>query len=171
MTEENYTPEEEKPKNRKSQIKWTPWLIALVAGLFLLLIVLVLKKFSFEPLKKKTKKGEFIAKYKVDKKTFNKWIKYFCKDIFPDYEVYLKIRKFTYTETVAMTAILGLGEDLGEHRCKNKGEIVEECEGSYRSLRESIQLYPDKYGISPEAFAKISVFPPKIAERIISQYD
>lgn len=177
MTEENYTPEEknenEENKNdeeRKNQINWTPGLVTIVVFLIALLIAFVVKSVSFEPLKKKTKKGEFRAQYNVDRDTFNNWIKYLCKDVFPDYDAYLKIRKFTYVETVAMTAILGLGEGFSDLRSKNKKEIVEECESNYRSLRESVQKFPDKFGISYEAYSSMSVFPPRIAEAIISQF-
>ena len=178
MTEEDYTPEEENEneednqndEERKNQINWTPGLIAVVFTLVALLIAFVIKNVSLEPLKKKTNKGEFRAPYNVDGGTFNNWIKYFCEDVFPDYDAYLKIRKFTYAETIAMTAILGLNEELGEHTCKSKGQIVEECESNYRALRESVEKYPDKFGISYEAYSSMSVFPPRIAEAIITQF-
>jgi len=69
-----------------------------------------------------------------------------------------------------MTAILGLGDDFNEHKSKSKGEIVDECESNYRALRESVKKYPEKFGISYEAYSSMSVFPPRIAEAIISQF-
>ena len=72
MTEENHTPEEENQneENRKSQIKWTSGLIAVIVILIFVLIAFVVKNLSFVPLKKKTTKGEFRAQYSIDKKTF-----------------------------------------------------------------------------------------------------
>lgn len=172
MTEENHTPEEENQneENRKSQIKWTSGLIAVIVILIFVLIAFVVKNLSFVPLKKKTTKGEFRAQYSIDKKTFNNWIKYFCKDVFPDYNAYLNIRNFTYAETVAMTAILGLGKEFNEHKSKNKAEIVEECESTYSALRDSVKEFPDSFGITYEAYSNISIFPPRIAEAMILHF-
>jgi hypothetical protein len=159
---ENPTPEEEeKITVTSSSFKWI-----IILGFFVFLFVLLFKnpKALFG---KYIWKKKFTDVYGVDKKTINKWVKYFGQESFPDYEKYLKRRKLSYFEYFGLIENFG---SIDDYPVLSKKEIVEQCDGTYKSLRESIQQYPDKFGISPEAFSDLRKFPPKIGQQIVKQY-
>ena len=117
--------------------------------------------------KNKKNKSEIAAYYGVDNKTLNKWIKYFAAKIFPDYDIYLKRRKLSYLEYRRLIEILG---DPVSNPVLSKREIITQAEGSYRSLRESVQKFPSHFGLSIEAFSSLRKFPPNLGKQILEQY-
>ena len=115
----------------------------------------------------RVKKGLLIQYYGVDKSTFAKWIFYFCSEMYPDVTLYKEKRKLLIREIIAIVSILGIKDS---NPIYTKGEIIKVAEGSYRSLRQSILEYPDRFNISIEAYINLRVFPPHISKLIIEQY-
>lgn len=115
----------------------------------------------------KIPKKSLVTFYQVDKKTLNKWIKYFCSDVITDYNTFLKQRKLSPDTYANIVNCLG---DVKEYPVLSKKNIIEQADGTYRSLRESVQAYPHLFGISIEAYSSLNKFPPKISETILNQY-
>lgn len=130
-------------------------------------IWLCLKFYFKSSLKQKIPKKQLARYYGVDRATLNKWLRLFYFKSTKDFEAYLKKRKIDYVQYSQIKSILG---DKSETCVMSKKEIVNSCNGSYRSLRESIQLYPNAFGISIKDFGTLSKFPPYIVKKIIAQY-
>lgn len=113
------------------------------------------------------KKSTLVDYYGVDKSTFRKWIKYFCPDIFPDFEKYKSKKKITLAQCISILGVLGMKE---ANPILYKKDIVKLGEGNYRSLRESVYLAPERFGITKEQFTNLRIFPPKISQKILEQY-
>lgn len=148
----------------------------LVFSLFILIAIQKLKisfskeKFTIfiqEFLSLKIKKKVLVDYYQVDKATFKKWIEIFCQEIFPSPETYKNKRTLTLAETISINFILG---NVEENKVLSKREIFTKGEGNYRSLRESINQFPEHFDITTEAYDKLRLFPPKIARKILDQY-
>jgi len=120
-----------------------------------------------EVMNQKIKKKVLVNYYAVDKTTFRKWVLYFCLDVFPNHNDYLKKHKLTLGEAIQLVSVLGL---TSFHSVCSKRDIIETGEGSYRSLRESIIQFPNLYGISQSIYTDLRVFPPNISERISKYY-
>ena len=103
----------------------------------------------------------------MDRATLNKWLRLFFFKNTKYYEKYLKKRKIEYYQYQQILSALG---DPYQFPNLSKKEIIDKCEGNYRSLRESMRLYPDRFGITYEAYKSLSKFPPNIAEKIVTQY-
>jgi hypothetical protein len=139
---------------------------ALQVFLAFLLMYLLFEVCKIHKVKSITK--SWIANYyDVDRKTLNKWILYFGKEAFPDYNGYLKQRKFTPIHSCALIYILGHPESFS---LLTKKEIINDREGTYSSLRGCVKDYPELYGLSIEAFQNLKKFPPKVAEQIWDKY-
>lgn len=117
--------------------------------------------------RKMVTKSSIAAIYDIDRKTLNKWILYFGKDVFPDYASYLKQRKITPLHSCVLIYILGHPEEFS---LLTKEEIIDDREGTYSSLRECVKAYPKLYGLSIEAFQSLRKFPPKVAARMWDKY-
>lgn len=168
MANSNFeNPDSEEPpeaQNSKLGFKGFQWII--IIGFFLFFLYLIFKN-PKEFFGKYIWKRELTTLYSVDKKTINKWVKYFGENTFPIYNEYLKRRKISYMEYFSFIQNFG---SISDFPVLSKKEIVEKCEGTYRSLRNSIEQYPDKFGISPEAFSDLRKFPPKVGRQIVEQY-
>lgn len=116
--------------------------------------------------KKKYSKSDLAKYYKVDKKTFNKWIVFWkiTNGILADY---IKRKQLSRTEAGFIIYRLGNPEIFP---VLSKKEIIEDSNGSYKSLRESVRLYPEHFGICYEDFLRMKKFPPSIANKIKEQY-
>lgn len=105
--------------------------------------------------------------YQIDKKTLNKWLKFFCSDLIEDYKIYAKKRKISYLLYHQIITRLG---NVNDHPIMTKKQLVKTGEGTYSSLRNSIREYPNNFGISATVFAALHKFPPNISKRILKQY-
>ena len=112
----------------------------------------------------KVYKADLIKLYQIDKKTFGKWIKYFCREIYPEYK---SKRKLDLPELVYIIFSLGLPDDKAFYY---KKDFVQIGEGSYRDLKKCIQINPAKWVIKPKVYHYLSKFPPKIGKQIINRY-
>ena len=115
----------------------------------------------------KIPKQELVNYYGVDKKTVNKWVKYFCSERI-DFTSYKQQRKLDLHDYMYIIITLGNPKEFSIY---SKQKIIEECEGTYTSLRHSIDEYADRFGISGDTFRRIHKFPPNISQQIIRQYD
>lgn len=136
------------------------WII--IAGLFLLLLF-------YEVIDKvRLPKKLLVDLYGVDKKSFNKWVNHFCKDIIPDMDAYKRRRTVSLYEYILIVCHFG---KPSHYPILTKKEIVEKGDGTYYSLRECIKRHPLFFGLpSYEAFRNMQKFPPKISKRIMEQY-
>ncbi len=142
-----------------------------ISILFFLIIIWVLLLWLFQYLFggiqfEKIPKQQLVGYYGVSKKTMGKWIKYFCKDCM-NVNKYKKQRKLDLVDYFYITATLGNPDEFPIY---TKQRIIDECEGTYTSLRNSIDTYPDKFGITGDTFRCLHKFPPNISQQIIQQY-
>lgn len=142
--------------NNPPDINWE-WVIVLL---------LILYYWINDVFKKVFFKHKVISEYKVNKKTFAKWVKHFCDDKILPYANYVKSKKLTNGQIAHIYAQFGNPQEP----TMSKANIIEITEGSYRTLRECIRKSPDKFGITPTAFEELNCFPPAIANRIINAY-
>ena len=113
-------------------------------------------------------KKMLVDTYGVDRKSFNKWIIYFCSDIAPDMEEYKQRRTVSAIDYFLIIVHLG---NPHKDPVLTKGEIVEKGDGTYRSLRESVKKRPGTFGLpSYDAFRALQKFPPNIGKRMLEQY-
>ena len=146
----------ETPFQKSNQI-----IALLILFLFFLIATLSSKK-------EKTPKGKLVGYYQIDKKTFGKWIRFFCIDLIGDLEEYKRKRTVSHTEYHLILSRLG---NPSEYPTLTKKEIVEYGEGTYNSLRESIQKFPKLFGLpSYEAYLSLKKFPPNISHQILIQF-
>lgn len=131
--------------------------------LFLWICQYLFDKIPFE----KIPKQQLVSYYGVDKKTMGKWIKYFCKDCM-ELNKYKQQRKIDLVDYLYITTTLGHPDEFPIY---TKQRIIEECEGTYTSIRDSIDKYPDKFGITGSTFRRMHKFPPNISQQIIQQFD
>ncbi len=115
----------------------------------------------------KIEKRDLIRPYGVDKKTFSKWVQIFCSDLIEPAK-YKACRKLPVEIADAIQERLGTCTD--EMPVLTKGIIIEKSDSSYRTLRENIQKFPEKFGLTPEAFASLDIFPPKISAHILESF-
>lgn len=113
-------------------------------------------------------KTDFAKWYGVDKKTFNKWIKHFCTDLYDDISVYQRKRKLSKDEAKAIIAILGRPQS---YPILSKKEIVHVSQSNYRVLRQCVQQYSNHFGITPITYKVNQKFPPKISRKIMEHFD
>lgn len=107
--------------------------------------------------------------YGVNIRTFKKWLVYFH----PDGEIFLsnfnQKRKFDMFEMCLVISSLGLPEafeDFGGSPSLSKKQIVNEGEGNYRTLRQSMIVHNEKWTISIDAYNALSVFPPAASTQL-----
>jgi hypothetical protein len=134
---------------------------------FALIAFLIAAFFFWQKGKKKVYKKELYEPYNVDKKTFSRWIELFCFDILP-IEDYSKCRKLPMSLVKKIRD--RLGEETEETPVLSKKQIIDRADGSYITLRKSIEKYPDQFGITPSVFKALNCFPPKIAAQILHSY-
>ena len=163
--------EERFPSKKKAKTPEPPrqssLLNFLVSSAFILLIyfLFVIKKIH----KKKTvSKTEIANYYGVDRKTLNKWVLYFGKEFFPDYDDYLSQKRLTELDAAILKYVLG---NPKKFPVMSKKQIIKEREGTYSSLRECVKTYPHLYGLTFKAFLNLKKFPPKVSAKIIKAYD
>ena len=140
----------------------------IIAIIVLIVLVVFTKQDTFDVvLRQKIPKGFLKLVYRVNKMTFGKWVKYFCHDIHPDFELYKKARKLPAGTLLQMYAVLGETKD-GRHFTKK--DIADSCNISLRNLRESIMLSPEEFGLSCEMYDDLRVYPPAVKNRIVEVY-
>ncbi len=116
----------------------------------------------------KRKKGSLVQYYNVDKKTFNKWLQFFCPDIISNMEEYKRKRKISSSLYYAISSRLG---NPNLHPILTKKEIVKLGEGTYSSLRSSVEKYPERFGLpSYNAYRSLKKFPPNSSREILIQF-
>ena len=138
--------------------------IGIIVALLCYLLFSILQPFFF--LKKKYSKQYLAQHYKVDKKTFNKWSIFWknANGILDDYPK----RKLLTIEEVKF-----IKEKLGDPRTfpvMSKKDIITKAEGTYKTLRKSVEKYPHQFGIAYDDFLRMKKFPPAIAQKIMEQY-
>ena len=116
----------------------------------------------------KTDKGELIKIYNVNKKTFAKWVQFFCNPQILSIESYRKKRRLTDDEVAHIFESFGFPSE--ETPALSKGQIIEITEGCYKSLRGSVLYFSEKFGISQKAYQSLNVFPPRISQNMIKRY-
>lgn len=109
----------------------------------------------------KTDKGELVKIYNVNKKTFAKWVQFFCNPEILSIEVYRKKRRLTDHEVAHIFESFGFPSE--ETPALSKRQIIDITEGCYKSLRGSVLYYSEKFGISQKAYQSLNVFPPLIS--------
>lgn len=159
----------EKEQNDKSFDLPLPfkWMILIVV--FFGILYYLLSKFisPLKLLKTKYSKQDLAKHFGVDKKTFNKW-SVFWKNSYGILDDYPKRKLLNIVEASFIMYKLG---DPDEFPVMTKKQIIEESEGSYKSLRGSIKKYPEHFGIAYEDFSRMNKFPPSISKKIKEQYN
>ena len=144
------------------------WLLGI---LFIALLALIAWIFGWlkKPTEKPTPtkyypKSDLVKLYKYDIRTINKWVAEFCDQNQLPYKVYKRKRKLP--EDMYHYILESLGIPTPEMPVKTKFQIITQGEemigNEYRGVKNSI-CRDDNRVISPEAYAKLNVFPPKIA--------
>jgi hypothetical protein len=154
-----------KQKKQPPEKESTHWLFIFVIFIIAFLVTTYRK---VVPKKNKTDKGVLFKEYNVNKKTFGKWIEYFCDPNNLSIETYRNKRRLSEFELAHVYESLGTPSE--ETPVLSKGQIVALAEGDYKSLRGGILSYSDKYGISKKAYDALNVFPPRISHSILEQY-
>jgi hypothetical protein len=154
-----------KQKKQPPKKETTNWLIIFV---ILIITFLVTNFRKVVPKKSKTDKGVLFKEYGVNKRTFTKWIEYFCDPKILPIETYRNKRRLSEFELAHIYESLGVPSE--ETPVLSKGQIIALAEGDYKSLRGSVLSYSDKYGISKEVYDALKVFPPRISHNILAQY-
>ena len=138
-------------------------------GLLFLFIWLI----SLKPKKRYITTRKALSKqYQVDLKTFNKWVQIFSDPAIITYHSFVKQRGITQKQNDYFQELFG---SPTEYRRKySKAYIVafddDELEYSaYRSGRESLKMFLDKYSITPEIYAQLNFFPPRIGQELKDQ--
>ena len=148
---------------KENNITITPskylYTVLIVLGLFFWLIHLLL---DYGDVKKVYKK-KLVTYYKSDKKTIGKWVKHFCDDLI-DYQIYKQKRKLDNWTYSRILRRLGSPNNFP---ILTKREIIRRADGSYTSLRKSIEAYPEKFGISIDVFRQLNKFPPSLSLSLI----
>ena len=106
--------------------------------------------------------------YGVTKVTLRKWIQLFCYIDEDEFATYCTKRKVTESEYNLIVSCLG--EPTDTMPVRTKGEIVDNTEGSYETLRSHVLNNLDDIGISKKTYDSLNVFPPLIAFSIRQSY-
>jgi hypothetical protein len=167
-TTDTQEPEKEKSEAPSGQQYW--WQNPLILTLLFAFIVGI---FHFFFNRKKSKevlieKKVLLTLYKVNKRTFLKWVHFFCYTDTEEFATYCSKRKVTEAEYNYI--LLSLGEPSDSMPVRTKGEIVDHTEGSYETLRSDILDNLDEVGISKKVYNSLNIFPPLIALRIRDYY-
>jgi len=131
---------------------------------FFLLFWLVFNRKEKHPIYTKKALADY---YEIDIKTLSKWVRYFGQSAFPNHEDYRKRKRLSFIEYHFLITIFG-PKEMG--KALSKKEIIEQGEGTYKTLRGSVERYPATFGIEKEAFRKLKKFPPRIGQQILAQY-
>lgn len=155
--------------HQKNKLLYSEAYLSMVFFLFLIWICLLwmLQYYLGTIQIDKIPKQELVKYYRVDKKTIGKWVKYFCGEKI-DFISYNRQRKLELHDYLWITTILG---DPNEFPIYTKQKIIEECEGTYTSLRNSIDEYAERFGITGTIFRRLNKFPPSISQQIIQQFN
>jgi hypothetical protein len=154
-----------KQKKQPPKKENTNWLIIFV---FFIIAFLVTAYRKVVPEKNKTDKGILFKQYGVNKRTFTKWVEYFCDPNILPIEIYSNKRRLSESELAHIYESLGVPSETTP--VLSKGQIVDLAAGDYKSLRDGVLSYSDKYGISKKAYDTLNVFPPRISDSILKQY-
>lgn len=103
--------------------------------------------------------------YGVNKRTFHKWIHYFTN---LNLEVYKQKRMLSYNDFKELAQALGLPSE--ETPVWSKAQIVKHCDSDKATLRACVLLAPYRYGLTRDAYCRLSVFPPKVVEGIVKYF-
>ena len=127
------------------------WIIAII----ILFLIWIFWDYKFS-------KQAIAELYGITKKTLNKWVRHLLGDSF--IEFWNSKRKFTIRELKPFVELFGL--PLID-RSYSKGEIKNECEMRYATLRENVFLNEENIGISYDTYRSLDIFPPKVSAAII----
>ena len=146
---------------------WDSKLISVLVYLFLFILVIyyLVSVEQWKSLPTKISRTKLYELYRVDGRTFKKWIHFFL----PTFEeVFQTKQKIHILDTLLITFTLGLPNE--EAPVLSKGMIIQKGEGSYRSLRQSIEQNNHLWPIEKEAFKQLSVFPPLVSQMLLEVY-
>lgn len=168
MKKKTHTMEEDKDENGKGgNNQFDESVIWVILGMLLAAVVIGIVywiNFIKTP-QTKVSKSYIRKKYGVNKVTFNKWIQYFCTEVYPDFEEYKKLRKIPMEKLDLIFETLGK-PDLTSPRIFKK-DLAKRCNTSLRDLKANVEMSPEDHGISYEHYCNLSVFPPKVADKIV----
>ncbi|MBL7816110.1 MAG: hypothetical protein JNL70_13920 [Saprospiraceae bacterium] len=110
--------------------------------------------------------------YEVDLKTFNKWIQIFSDPAILSFDTFSKQRGITQQQKDYLLALFG--SPTQDKTKYSKAQIVafeddELHHAEYRTGRESIKKFFKKYNITPEMYAQLNFFPPRIGRELKRQ--
>lgn len=155
--------------SKESQTRLTICCITVISVVLVLLIFPALLTLFTSRIQKK----KLVQMYGVNIRTFKKWLVYFT----PDGKLFLsnfnRKRKLDIFEVCLVISSLGLPEafkDLGGHPSLSKKQIVNQGEGNYRTLRQSIIGHNEKWKIPIEAYNTLSVFPPATSAELLERF-
>jgi hypothetical protein len=160
--EDKNEPPENTSSDKRNPIAWIVAIFLIIWGLGSLLYHWWVEQYA------KVYKGVLIVKYGVNKKTFAKWMRwiyYQDEEKFQDYTKKKKLPKYEIDNIIKF-----FGEPTLTMPVLTKGQIIKDEEGTYESLRGTVQKYSDEIGLSIEAYDAIDIFPPLIAKRILEYY-
>ena len=156
----------ERKTNEETHNFWA-WFFAIMVIFWIWVKVQVHKKEPYITTRKTLSKL-----YKVDLKTFNKWVRIFSDPAIITYNSFTKQRGVTQKQKKYLLELFGSPKE--DKRKYSKAYIVafddDELEHTeYRSGRESLRKFLDKYNITPEIYAQLNFFPPRIGHELKRQ--
>ena len=107
--------------------------------------------------------------YTIDIKTFNKWVQIFADPALLDYNTFSKQRGITQQQNNYLTSLFGSPTEDKPKYSKMDIVALDEDDFNHReyiSGRESIKAFYKKYNITPEIYAQLNLFPPKIGREL-----
>lgn len=134
---------------------------------FILVVFSFLLNLFFKGRKSSVTKSDLSRQYGVDKKTFTKWVKIHLSEEI-DFGHFRKIRVVPFDMLAKIYLKFGFPSDAS--KAISKAEIIEKGEGSYRTLRQCVAAFPENCGVSVQQFSAFNVFPPRIGQAIMRQY-
>lgn len=142
-------------------------LLPIFVYLFLLVLMLcyLVHTKQWKRLPTKIDRTKLFKLYRVDGRTFKKWIHFFIPSFEKDFQTKQKIHSLD-----ALLIVFTLGIPQEETPVLSKGMIVQKGEGSYRSLRQSIKQNILRWPIEMEAYKQLSVFPPLVSKLLLEVY-
>ena len=142
-------------------LKWLIF-ICLGMGLWLWAKAQILKKEPYV-----TTRKAFSEQYKVDLKTFNKWVQLIANQAILPYNTFIKQRGLTQKQCDYLLNLFGSPtEDKPKY---SKADIVSDGKigpNDYRDVLASIKKYPDKSTISYEIYTQLNFLPPRIGRAL-----
>ena len=155
-------------KTDDDQYNFGGWLFAIILGIFLWI------KLNTQKLKKEpyiTTRKALSKLYEIDLKTFNKWVQIFADPTILNYDSFSKQRGISQKQNDYLLELFGSPtEDRPKY---SKAQIIalnDELEHEeYRSVRKSLRKFANNFNITPEIYAQLNFFPPRIGRELKQQ--